>query len=195
MKKKEILEVIDSDNNLIGSKDTPETGGDIESMANRTTDYNASVHGQDFKSDFLGRFGFYFYESEEDASKLKDQLASLMYDKFIETMTYYYEHPDMIQNDYNFQKDKTFADQPEDKKEHDYQWAERIMDIIEPHLKKKLDESKVAEDKIVKDKTDKKKNLKNNKDDDNELSADVKKIADILDKLPKEDKDNLKKIL
>lgn len=64
MKKKDIQEIIDSDNNVIGANDTPESGPEKESEASKTTDYNARVHGQNFKNDFLGRFGFYFYESE-----------------------------------------------------------------------------------------------------------------------------------
>jgi len=63
--KKDIQEVIDDNNNLIGSNDYPETGANKETEAGHTTDYNARVHGQNFKNDFLGRFGFYFYESED----------------------------------------------------------------------------------------------------------------------------------
>jgi hypothetical protein len=62
--KQDILEIIDDTNNLMGDKDTPPTGSNKETEAGRTTDYNAKVHGQNFKNDFLGRFGFYFYESE-----------------------------------------------------------------------------------------------------------------------------------
>ena len=64
MKKQKIEELLDSDGNLIGTDDYPETGANLEGNANNTTDYNARVHGQNFKNDFLGRFGFYFYESE-----------------------------------------------------------------------------------------------------------------------------------
>ena len=64
MKKQKIEELLDSDGNLIGADDYPTTGADREGDANNTTDYNARVHGQNFKNDFLGRFGFYFYENE-----------------------------------------------------------------------------------------------------------------------------------
>lgn len=152
MKKSKIEEIIDGDGNLIGSDDSPRTGSDRETEANKTTDYNVTVSGQNFKNDFLGRFGFYFYESEEDASKLRDQLATLMYGKFIECLKHYHENPDDIEKDFQFQKDKDFGSQPSEKKEHDYEWADKIMDIIEPHLKKKLDEGAVREDRIVKKK-------------------------------------------
>ncbi len=62
--KHDIKEIIDDTNNLIGVSDTPTTGSNKETDASHTTDYNAKVHGQNFKNDFLGRFGFYFYESE-----------------------------------------------------------------------------------------------------------------------------------
>ena len=63
--KEKIQEIIDDDGNIIGTSDLPQTGGDKESEASHTTDYNVSVHGQNFKNDFLGRFGFSFYEAEE----------------------------------------------------------------------------------------------------------------------------------
>ena len=62
--KGKIQEIIDGDGNIMGSDDKPEMSPNIETQASKTTDYNAKVHGQNFKNDFLGRFGFYFYESE-----------------------------------------------------------------------------------------------------------------------------------
>lgn len=77
MKKKDIKEVIDSENNLIGAIDTPETGNNKETEASGTTDKNAQIHGQNFKNDFLGRFGFYFYESEnKKKNKIEEDLVS-----------------------------------------------------------------------------------------------------------------------
>lgn len=63
--KKNIQEIIDNSGNLIGTKDMPQTGSNKETEAPKTTDYNAKVHGQNYKNDFLGRFGFYFYEAEQ----------------------------------------------------------------------------------------------------------------------------------
>lgn len=63
MKKENILEIINDDNNLIGSEDAPESGSNKETEAKGTTDSNVGKHGQNFKNDFLGRFGFYFYEN------------------------------------------------------------------------------------------------------------------------------------
>jgi hypothetical protein len=62
--KDKIQEIIDGNGNIIGNVDAPESSPNKETQASKTTDYNAKVHGQNFKNDFLGRFGFYFYESE-----------------------------------------------------------------------------------------------------------------------------------
>ena len=74
-KKQDIQEIIDDDDNLIGTNDAPEVGNDKDTEASHTTDYNAKVHSQNFKNDFLGRFGFYFYESEgQDKPEIVEEL-------------------------------------------------------------------------------------------------------------------------
>jgi hypothetical protein len=73
--KQDIQEIIDTNNNLMGSSDTPQSGSNKDTEAQKTTDYNAKVHGQNFKNDFLGRFGFYFYESEgQDKPEIVEEL-------------------------------------------------------------------------------------------------------------------------
>lgn len=82
LKKKNIQEIIDGDENMIGDIDAPEVTPDAESMAKHTTDYNARVHAQDFKNDFLGRFGFYFYESENsEKPKVFDAIGDVVGDE------------------------------------------------------------------------------------------------------------------
>lgn len=194
MKKSEIEEIIDTDGNLIGLDDTPKVSADLDTMANKTTDYNATVHGQNYKNDFLGRFGFYFYESEKNASNLEKELAMIMYEKFLESLKYYHENPDLLNSDYK----EHFADNvdKEDKiDDTDRKWAKKIMDLFEPHLKKDLNEAKkVLEDKVL-DKDKKKKKMKSEKDDDKELSAKAKKIASLINDLPKNQRDKLKNII
>lgn len=74
-KKQDIQEIIDDDGNLIGTADAPDVGNDKDTEASHTTDYNAKVHSQNFKNDFLGRFGFYFYESEgQEKPELVEEL-------------------------------------------------------------------------------------------------------------------------
>ena len=80
--KDKIQEIIDGEGNIIGSVDRPESSPDNETQATKTTDYNAKVHGQNFKNDFLGRFGFYFYESEgSDKPAVVEALEDVVGDK------------------------------------------------------------------------------------------------------------------
>jgi len=158
MKKKDILEIIDSDNNIIGTEDTPETGSNKETEASKTTDYNAKVHGQNFKNDFLGRFGFYFYESETT------------------------DKPEVIRElEDHFGGDSVI----------------KIMSIIKPYLEKvinEMDTNAINESNVVEDKITKKedKSIKDKKDGDDVISDDkVKKVANLLKKLPDNKLDKL----
>lgn len=188
LKKKNILEIIDDDDNLIGKNDIPQAGSNKESDASHTTDYNVMAHGQNFKNDFLGRFGFYFYESEGDNKMVLDDLARKMYEKFKETLNHYHKNPDNMEKDYELHSKCDFDTQPEDKRAHDYRWAEEILDILKPHMKKDLNEAKVVEDKIADKKTDNEFVKKTKK----EISPEkLNKVADVLSKLQKNDLDKL----
>lgn len=192
IKKSKIEEIINGDGEMIGSEDKPEVSSDLETQADKTTDYNAKVHGQNFKNDFLGRFGFYFYESEEGADQLLRDIAMIMYDKYLETLEYYYKNPDLIGADYK----EHFADdvKKEDKIDGtDEKWANKIMDVVEPHLKKSINEGKVVEDKIT-DKKDKDKLVDKKKDNDI-IDKKMKKVADLLDKLSDNEIDKLITVL
>jgi hypothetical protein len=141
MKKQKIEELIDSDGNLIGKDDYPQTGPNRETDAKHTTDYNARVHGQNYKNDFLGRFGFYFYEADEKKEpEVVEDLARLMYDKFIEVLNYYHENPDKLEADFELHKENNFDSQPEEKQKVDYKWAWKVMETIKPHIEKTVDE-------------------------------------------------------
>jgi hypothetical protein len=76
LKKDQIDEIIDSDtDNIIGSNDSPNSGSNLESFSgHQTTDQNAQMAHQNFRNDFVGRFGWGFYESEEkDDSKVIEE--------------------------------------------------------------------------------------------------------------------------
>ena len=192
LKKSDIQEIIDGNDNIIGKFDQPDVSPDNETQANRTTDYNANVSHQNFKNDFLGRFGFYFYESEGDNEKVLDSLAKLMYEKYLEVLTHYIENPGKLEKDYEIHSKTDFGSQPNDSKEHDYEWAADILNLLKPHLKEKLNESKVVEDKIV----TKKKDKLNKKKEDNELTnSKLEKVSDLLSKLKKDDLDKLINLL
>lgn len=192
--KGKIEEIIDGDGNIMGSDDKPEVSPNIETQASKTTDYNAKVHGQNFKNDFLGRFGFYFYESEGDNTNVEDMLAKIMYEKYKETLNHYKENPDKLESDWELHQNTTFEDQPEGSKEHDYEWASDILKALAPHMKKDLNEANVAEDKIQPKKEDKL--LPPNKDSKGLKSGgNVDKVADLLGKLPKAELDKLINLL
>lgn len=88
LKKKDLMEIIDSNGDLIGKDDIPKSGADLESQASNTTDTNVKIGAQPFRYDMLGRFGFTmlpFFESqgdEEPDNELLDKLAKLMYEKY-----------------------------------------------------------------------------------------------------------------
>lgn len=153
-KKKDILEIIDDDNNIIGVEDAPEIDPNKPSEAKKTSSNTARISGQNFSGDYLGRFGFYFYENNS------------------------IDKPDVIKElEESFGSDNTI----------------KIMNIIKPHLEKFIEdidtnvvnEAKVVEDKITKKDDDK--SLKDNKNDNDNVvnSKDLKKVADLLKKLPK----------
>ena len=191
--KEKLEEIIDGDGNMIGQEDKPQYGSDLETQADKTTDYNAKVHGQNFKNDFLGRFGFYFYESEGDNSNVEDTLAKIMYEKFKETLDWYHKNPDKIESDWKLHQNTTFEDQPEGSREHDYEWASDILKALAPHMKKDLNETAVVEDKI-KDKKDDKW-ISSKKKDNDIIDTKMKKVADLLDKLSDKEIDKLITVL
>lgn len=192
LRKQIVDEVIDDDGNIMGSDDEPQITPDKETQARKTTDYNARVHAQNFKNDFLGRFGFYFYESEGDNQKVVDMLAKIMYEKYKETLKHYHENPDKLKSDYELHQTVDFESQPKGSKEHDYEWAEDILKVLKPHMKDNLNEGKVVEDRIVK-KDDKETVTK--KDDKTLSKTKTNKIADLLKKLPTNDIDKLINLL
>lgn len=139
--KKGLVEIIDSNGDLIGLDGTPRNGSDLESQANNTSDYNAKIGPQPFRYDFLGRMGIHaFAEGEEDTQQndLLDQLADLMYDKTRELMTYYYKNPNLLKSDYR----KLKEDNVDPHKKSNYEFAKKIAVIIHDRLE--ADEEKKA---------------------------------------------------
>lgn len=169
--KGKIQEIIDGDGNIMGSDDKPEMSPNIETQASKTTDYNAKVHGQNFKNDFLGRFGFYFYESDEKMQP--EVVVDLM--KALGSEELAWKIMNVI-------------------KPH----LEKILDDMEMS-EGIVAEAKVVEDKVVEDKIQPKKEdkLLSPDKEDNELKSggNVEKVADLLGKLPKAELDKLINLL
>jgi hypothetical protein len=186
--KQKLLEIIDSNGDLIGKNDTPTTGSDLETQASNTTDYNAKIGQQPFRYDMLGRFGFTllpFFEGKEDKgqSELLQDLADLMHEKYMGVLRYYYKNPNKLKPDY---RKASEGEHSEEFKIIDMEWARKIVKLIEPHFEKafkdpeNIDESKIAEENVIEDKlVDKKSEDEiSNKTEDKEVRD--KKLEKIL---------------
>lgn len=204
-KKSELKEIIDSNGELIGNNNIPTNDANAETQASNTTDYNAKVGTQPFRYDMLGRFGFTlmpFMEGKEEnqgQKELLNDLAKLMYDKYMETLEYYYRNPNKLKSDFRMHTEYNFNTQPEERKKIDFDWAKRVIKIIEPHFEnafkepENIDESKVVEDKMI----DKKSEDEISKKTDNSDIKDkkIQKVAGLINKLDKKDIDKLINLL
>lgn len=68
---------------------------------------------------------------ENKSDKKLDKLAELMYEKYKETLTYYYNNPSKLDEDYKLHNTVTFNSQPKDKKKVDYKWAKKVLKILD----------------------------------------------------------------
>ena len=141
-KKRELKEIIDSNGELIGNNNIPTNDANAETQASNTTDYNAKVGTQPFRYDMLGRFGFTlmpFMEGKEEnqgQKELLNDLAKLMYDKYMETLEYYYRNPNKLKSDFRMHTEYNFNTQPEERKKIDFDWAKRVIKIHKTRLLK-----------------------------------------------------------
>jgi len=198
--KREINEIVDGNGDLIGSKTTPENGSDVVTQANKTTDYNVKVGQQPFRYDMMGRFGFNlmpFMEGEEndDQVEMVNDLAKLMFEKYVNILKYYYKNPNKLKSDYREISKQDFNSQSEEGKEKDFEWAKKIVKTIEPHFEKSfnvpenIDEEFVVEDKLS-DKSDDK-DLTKKEEPKSVREKKIEKIAGLIGKLEKKDIDRL----
>jgi hypothetical protein len=204
IKKKAIQEIIDSNGDLIGLSDIPTTGADLDSQANGTTDQNAKIGQQPFRYDMLGRFGFTllpFFEGKENQEQLEllNDLAHLAYERYMEILEYYYRNPNKLKSDFRIMSEKSFDTQPDEKKEQNFKCAKNMIKTVEKHFEnafkepENIDESTVAEDKVVEKKTEDE--ISKKTEDKGVREKRLEKIADLIDKLDKDAKDKLKKLL
>ena len=209
IKKKDLLEIIDSNGELIGKDNTPKNGSDLETQASNTTDYNQKIGQQPFRYDMLGKFGFTllpFFEGKESQEQLElmNDLAKLAYDRYMEILEYYYRNPNKLKSDFRIMSEKDFDTQPDDKKEQNFKCAKNMIKIVEKHFENafkesdKIDEATVIEDKVIEDKiVDKKSEDEiSNKTEDNEVrNKKLEKIAGLIDKLDKDAKNKIANLL
>jgi hypothetical protein len=208
IKKKDLNEIIDSNGELIGNKDTPTTGGDLESAANGTTDQNVGKGQQPFRYDMLGRFGFTMMpfmegKSVQEQSNFMQELISLMHGHYAEILEYYYRNPNKLKPDFRKSQEEGHGHSDECEK-RDIVWANEVMEKIQKELEnafqdsKQIDESIVVEDNVVEDKLVDKKSeeeISNKTEDKGVRDSKLEKIAGLIDKLDKESKDKLKNLL
>ncbi len=96
MKKKKIMEILDSNEVIIGTDDKPQVDPNADTQSNQTTDRAVRMGTQPFDDKFWGTFGFSLYEtltedqvnkidtiSEEDLVKIAEDIISKRSDKSI----------------------------------------------------------------------------------------------------------------
>jgi hypothetical protein len=83
MKKKKIMEILDSNEVIIGSDDKPQVDLNAPSQATGMTDRTVKTSHQQFDDKFWGTFGFSLYEemSEDDMIKIAEDIISKRTDK------------------------------------------------------------------------------------------------------------------
>lgn len=206
--KKDINEIVDSDSELIGSSGVPQNGANMETKAGGTTDKNVKTAHQPYRYDMLGRFGFtllpFFEGKEDDADETDEQtnpiietLASQLFEFYKEILEKYYRNPQKLKSDFRKISKEDYETGSE---EFGFEPAERIFNEIKPHfeealkeldenLKGTIEESTVIDEKMLdgKEKTDVVSKGKSN----DILDKKIKKVADLINKL---DKDEVKKI-
>lgn len=198
-KKKDLMEIIDSNGDLIGKNDTPTSGADLETQANGTTDMNVKKGQQPFRYDMLGRFGFTmmpFMEGKEDKVEVfLSELAGLMHNRFVDLTNYYIKHPNMLKPDNRKAKEESVGHNEECEK-RDVEGAKEIMKLVEKHFGKEpeaIDEAKVVEDKIMGKRGEDE--ISKKSEDKEVTNKKLEKIAGLINKLDKKDIDKLKNLL
>lgn len=214
LKKKDLLEIIDTNGELIGNKNTPDVDPNAETQANNTTDYNAKIGTQPFRYDMLGRFGFTlmpFMEGEEKnegQQELLNDISDELFNLYVEILEYFYREPNKVKTEFRtISKMKDGEDDDETLKGYIKfnftKYADKLAKILEKHFEKSfknLDEQfqeNIAEAKVVEDKmVDKKEDEMSTKTEDGEVrEKKLEKIAGLINKLEKKDIDKLINLL
>lgn len=205
LKKKELLEIIDTNGELIGNNSIPDVDSNADTQANNTSDYNQKVGTQPFRYDMLGRFGFTlmpFMEGEEKnqgQQELLEDISNELFNLYIEILENLYREPNKIKTEFRAIS-KAKSDDMDDETLKGYikfnfnKYSEKLVKVLEKHFENAfkepdtLDEAKVIEEKLV----DKKEDEMASKSDDKEVrEKKIEKIAGLINKLEKKDIDKL----
>jgi len=197
-KKKNIDEIIDSTNGLIGKNSVPTTGSDLETTSSKTTDQDKVIGHQPFKYDVLSRFGFTllpFFEGQEDGDKIVHELGELLYRDHKVLLKEYYKNINKLKNDYRVIEELEYNDLPEDMKEEFIDLSIDIVELIGKNIddaSKKtdnIDENEMLEDKMIDEKKEDELSEKSN--DNGVMDKKIKKIAGLINKLDKKSINNI----
>ena len=201
LKKKDLVEIIDTDGHLIGKSDIPTHGADLETQASNTTDYNAKVGQQPFRYDMLGRFGFTlmpFLEGKENQGQkeLLDDLIKLMHERFVDIISHYYRNPNKLKPDYRKESEGQTS---EEAKKFDAEYAKKIVKIVEKHFEGAFkEEPDMIDESIIEEKLIDKKSegeITKKSDDKGVREKKLEKIAGLINKLDKQDINKLMNLL
>jgi hypothetical protein len=140
-----------------------------------------------------------FYEGKEDETDtgLFDDLAKIMYDKYMETLEYYYRNPNKLKSDFRMMSEKDFNSQPEERRKIDDEWAMKIVNAIKPHVEKSFGEPKSLDETIIGEKlVDRTEDEISSKGEDKDVQEKkIEKIAGLINKLEKKDINKLINLL
>lgn len=197
-KKKNIDEIIDSTNGLIGKNSVPTTGSDLETTSNKTTDQDKVIAQQPYRNDALSRFGFTllpFFEGKEDGDKIVHKLGELLYRDHKVLLKEYYKNVNKLKNDYRVMEELEYNDLPEEMKEEFMDLSIDIIELIGENIddaSKKtdnIDENEMLEDKMIDEKKEDELSQKSN--DNGVMDKKIKKIAGLINKLDKKSINNI----
>lgn len=76
------MEILDSNEVIIGSDDKPQVDLNVDAQASGMTDRNVGISHQPFDSKFWGTFGFSLYE-EDELVKIAEDIISKRTDKSV----------------------------------------------------------------------------------------------------------------
>lgn len=182
-----VKEVLDNDGNLMGKTSMgPDNNRNNVTKSTKITDYNIVVGRQKFGDDFLGRFGFHFYEGKEtEESKLIDLLAELEFEQYKRFLEFFTEN--FSKENLKIWKDvasKDFKDLTDEESKSDYNNALKVVATLKKYIKDKKGEETITED-VVGNKSKKDNDLVDNffksiKKDDKDILTNIKEKVDKL---------------
>lgn len=185
MKKKNVNEILDKDGNIMTTTSMgPENNPNNITKSTKITDYNIIVGRQQFDQDFLGRFGFHFYEGKDSNEKnLLDILAEVEFEQYKRFLNFFVD---------NFSKEnlkrwkevanKKFEELSKEESKSDYYNASKVVSALKDYVKSKKEET--ISEEILNTKSDndvvKKSPNELKKEEDKEIVSKKKKEEKVL---------------